>query len=128
MTEAIPRLLEPALTRRVHDPSVVKEIIDAAVKRETEAPPRYGAGFFWRAFGPGARQLHPRSRRQCRRDKPRAFPPRPFFPSFFLVGKRARQPPPLAALARLSQNPALVEQIVLAVTPEQVIEAIRSGI
>jgi mannitol/fructose-specific phosphotransferase system IIA component (Ntr-type) len=125
VTEAIPRLLEPALTRRVHDPSVVKEIVDAAVKREQETSTMCGAvslpharstkiDSFVLALGVnagGTIGAHPE--------------PRLIFAFVSPEGKREQHLQLLASLARLSQNPKLLDQVAAATTADQVLEALR---
>ncbi len=127
VTEAIPRLLEPALTRRVHDPSVVKEIVDGAVKREEETSTMCGAvslpharsskiDSFIIALGVNA-------------DGTIAghHDPRLIFAFVSPDGKREQHLQLLASLARLSQNSKVLDQIAAATNADQVIEALRSA-
>ena len=125
--DAIPPLLQPALSRRL-DESTVRSIINDVVKRETEGTTNCGAlGLphtrsdavhdFVLSIGVNAEGVI------AGQSEPRIM-----FAFVSPAAGRQEHLNFLAALARLSQNPALVEQIVLAVTPEQVIEAIRSGI
>ncbi len=126
-TAAIPRLLQPALMRRVHDPSVVSEIIEAAVKREQETSTMCGAvslpharsskidGFIL-ALGVNAEGTIAGH-----------HDPRLIFAFASPEGKREQHLHLLASLARLSQNPKLLDQIAAATTSDQVIDALRSA-
>ncbi|HYS55439.1 MAG TPA: PTS sugar transporter subunit IIA [Thermoanaerobaculia bacterium] len=127
VAEAIPLLLRTALMRRVHDASVVSEIVDAAVKREQEISTMCGAvslpharssklDNFVLALGANAEGTI-----AGRRD------PRLIFAFVSPEGKREQHLQLLASLARLSQNPKVVDQIAAASGADQVIEALRSA-
>jgi mannitol/fructose-specific phosphotransferase system IIA component (Ntr-type) len=126
-TEAIPRLLAPALNRRLHDPSAVEEIIAAAIKREQDTSTMCGTLLlpharssrldnFIVALGVNAEGTiagHPT--------------PRLIFAFASPEGRREQHLQLLASLARLSQNARLLDQIAAATTADQVIEALRSA-
>jgi mannitol/fructose-specific phosphotransferase system IIA component (Ntr-type) len=127
VVEAIPALLQPALSRRL-DEATVRSIIDDVVKRETEGTTNCGplglpharsnaVDDFVLSIGVNSEGMIAGQRE-----------PRILFAFVSPAARRQEHLNFLAALARISQNPAIVEQIVRAVTPEQVIEAIRSAI
>jgi mannitol/fructose-specific phosphotransferase system IIA component (Ntr-type) len=125
--EAIPQLLEPSLSSRVHDPAVVKEVIDAAVKREQDTSTMCGAVSLPHARSSKidrfilALGVNPAGTIGDQRE------PRLMFAFASPEGKREQHLQLLASLARLSQNPKVLDQIAAATTPDQVIEALRGA-
>ncbi len=125
--EAIPRLLQPALMRRVHDPSAVKEIVDAAVRREEDTSTMCGAvslpharssklDHFILSLGVNAEGVISGH-----------GSPRLIFAFASPEGKREQHLQLLASLARLSQNPKLIDQIANAASADQVIDALQNA-
>jgi mannitol/fructose-specific phosphotransferase system IIA component (Ntr-type) len=127
VVDAIPRLLRPALMRRLQDASTVDTIIDAAVKREQETSTMCGPLLlpharsskienFILSLGVNAEGTiagHPT--------------PRLIFAFASPEGKREQHLQLLASLARLSQNPKVVDQIASATGADQVIDALRAA-
>jgi mannitol/fructose-specific phosphotransferase system IIA component (Ntr-type) len=118
--DAVPRLLEPALTRLLHDPQAGKSIVDAVVRREQETSTRCGA----------LALPHARSSAVDRfvvtlgvRDET----PRLIFAFVSPEGKREEHLQLLASLARISQNAAVVNAIADAASAGDVIAALRGA-
>jgi mannitol/fructose-specific phosphotransferase system IIA component (Ntr-type) len=125
--EAIPRLLQPPLMRRIHDPAAVSAIIDGVLKREHETSTMCGAlalphtrssnlDNFILSLGANAEGTIAGHRN-----------PLLIFAFVSPEGKREQHLHLLAALARLSQNPKVVDQIAGASSTDQVIDALRSA-
>ena len=125
LVEAIPLLLRPALTRRIHDATVVNTIVEAAVKREQESSTMCGTLSL-----PHARSSHVDAfiiALGANRDGAISghANPRLIFAFASPDGKREQHLQLLASLARLSQNPKIVDEIVGASSAEQVLGALR---
>jgi mannitol/fructose-specific phosphotransferase system IIA component (Ntr-type) len=126
VAEAIPRLLYPALMRRVHDPSVANEIVASAVKREEESSTRCGALLLPHARSPRVDNFVVSLGVNSKGTIAGQPTPRLIFAFASPEGKREQHLQLLASLARLSQNPNVVDQIVAASSVDQVIDALRS--
>ncbi len=127
IVESIPQLLRPALQRRIQDTQLVNTIIDAAVKREQDTPTTCGAlalpharnanlqNFVLTlgANAEGAIDGHPNLRLIFAFASPEA--------------KREQHLQLLASLARLSQNPKVIDQIVSASDAGAVMETLRDA-
>ena len=127
IVEAIPQLLRPALVRRVHDLQLVNTIIDAAIKREEDTPTTCGAlalpharntdlQNFVLTLGANAEGVidgHPNLRLIFAFASPES--------------KREQHLQLLASLARLSQNPKVIDQIVSAADANAVMEILRNA-
>jgi len=126
VVDAIPLLLRPALARRVDD-ATAQAIIDAAIKRESEGATMCGA------------LVLPHARTSAVNDfvltvaaNPQGViagqaEPRIMFAFVSPASKRQEHLNLLAALARLSQNPGVVRQVVEATTSGRVIEILRGA-
>jgi len=127
IVEAIPQLLRPALVRRVQDLQLVNTIIDAAIKREEDTPTTCGAlalpharntdlQNFVLTLGANAEGVidgHPNLRLIFAFASPES--------------KREQHLQLLASLARLSQNPKVIDQIVSAADANAVMEILRNA-
>ena len=125
--DAIPLLLRPALERRLHDSNVVDQIVDAAVKREADTSTRCGSlslpharssaiSDFIVSLGANSGGVIT------------GFPePRLIFAFVSPEGRREQHLQLLAALARLSQNARVVDEIAGATNADQVIETLRGA-
>jgi len=123
--EAIPQLLRPALTRRSIDAATIEDMITAAVRREQDTSTRCGpiglpharsaaVNDFVVALGAnpdGVIEGEPQ--------------PRVIFAFVSPENRREQHLQLLAALARLSQNEAIVEKIAGASSADQVMDALR---
>ncbi len=125
--EAIPRLLRPALTRSFDNQTRIDEIIAAVIKREQDTATMCGAlalpharhsavGEFVLALAANADGVIAGQNN-----------PRLIFAFVSPEGRRDQHLQLLASLARLSQNPKIVEQIAGASNADQAIDALRSA-
>jgi len=125
--DAIPLLLRPALERRLHDSNVVDQIVDAAVKREADTSTRCGSlslpharssaiSDFIVSLGANSGGVIT------------GFPePRLIFAFVSPEGRREQHLQLLAALARLSQNARVVDEIAGATNADQVLDTLRGA-
>jgi mannitol/fructose-specific phosphotransferase system IIA component (Ntr-type) len=126
--DAIPVLLRPALTRRIHDRDSVERIVEAAIKREEETSTRCGSLYlpharsaslddFILALGANTDGVL--------RGQPE---PRLIVAFASPEGRREQHLQLLATLARLSQNAAVVEKIADASGGEEVLQILRTAL
>jgi mannitol/fructose-specific phosphotransferase system IIA component (Ntr-type) len=125
--DAISPLLQPALSRQLDEPAV-RSIINDVVKRETDGTTNCGPLGLPHARSEAVKDFVLSIGVNAEGVIAGQSEPRIMFAFVSPAAGRQDHLNFLAALARLSQNPALLEQIVRALTPEQVIESIRSGI
>ena len=125
VVDAIPMLLGPALTRRSIDAATVESVIAAAVRREQDTSTRCGpiglpharsasVNDFVVALGANSDGVIS--------GEPQ---PRVIFAFVSPENRREQHLQLLAALARLSQNEAIVEKIAGASSADQVLDALR---
>lgn len=124
--DAIPLLLRPALARRVDD-ATAQSIIDAAIKRESE-----GATMCGPLGLPHARTNAIDDFLLAVAANPRGViddqaEPRIMFAFVSPASKRQEHLNLLAALARLSQNPGIVQKVVDAGAPGEVLDILRGA-
>jgi mannitol/fructose-specific phosphotransferase system IIA component (Ntr-type) len=125
VVEAVPRLLRSPLAKRGLSPAAVQEIIDAVIRRERETLTLCGSlalphtrsadvDEFVFSVGTNAAGLIAGQ-----------ADPRLIFVFVSPENKREQHLQLLASLARLSQNPEVVDQIARASNARQVIDALR---
>jgi len=124
--DAIPQLLRPALMRHGVDAATIDEVISAAIRREQDTSTRCGP------------LALPHARTAAVRDFVVALggnsggviegepQPRVIFAFVSPEDRREQHLQLLAALARLSQNEAIVEKIAAATSADQIIDALRA--
>jgi len=121
VVEAIPELLQPALARRIANPQVVKDIVDAAVRREEETSTMCGVVSLPHARSADIDRfivtlgVHDDGR------------PRLIFAFVSPDAKREQHLQLLASLAKISQNPTVVDSIAAASSADQVIDVMHKA-
>lgn len=127
VVEAIPRLLEPSLSRRLHDPQLVSSIVAAAVKREEDTPTMCGALALPHARSATLQNFILAVGVNAAGTIEGQQNPRLIFAFASPEGKREQHLQLLALLARLSQNSKVLDQLATASTADEVIAVLRSA-
>jgi mannitol/fructose-specific phosphotransferase system IIA component (Ntr-type) len=127
VVDAIPELLAPALTRRSIDAATVESVISAAVRREQETSTRCGAVSLPHARSASVNDFVVALGANSDGVINGEPQPRVIFAFVSPENRREQHLQLLAALARLSQNEAIVEKIAGARSADQVIDALRAG-
>jgi mannitol/fructose-specific phosphotransferase system IIA component (Ntr-type) len=126
LIEAIPRLLRPALMRRLANETLVEAIIGAVVARENEATTRCGPLALPHARHAALDEFVLSLAANGDGVISGQKEPRLIFAFVSPEGKREQHLQLLASLARISQNRRVVEQISGASSADQVIDGLRS--
>ncbi len=127
IVEAIPRLLQPALARRLNDPQLVNAIVAAAVKREEDTPTMCGALALPHARSAALQNFVLSLGVNAQGTIEGQQNPRLIFAFASPEGKREQHLQLLALLARLSQNSKVIDQIATASTADEVIAVLRTA-
>jgi mannitol/fructose-specific phosphotransferase system IIA component (Ntr-type) len=127
VVDAIPQLLRPALTRHNIDAATVENIITAAVRREEDTSTRCGALTLPHARSAAVNEFVVALGANSDGVVSGEPQPRLIFAFVSPESRREQHLQLLAALARLSQNEAIVEKIAGASSADQVLDALRAG-
>ena len=127
IVEAIPQLLRPALVRRVQDLQLVNTIIDAAIKREEDTPTTCGALALPHARNTDLQNFVLTLGANAEGVIDGHSNLRLIFAFASPESKREQHLQLLASLARLSQNPKVIDQIVSAADANAVMEILRNA-
>ncbi|HKB80012.1 MAG TPA: PTS sugar transporter subunit IIA [Thermoanaerobaculia bacterium] len=124
--DAIPKLLDPALRRRL-DAAAVQPILDAALRREQEISTRCGALLLPHARSAAVSEFILAAGTNAAGVIAGQSEPRLIVAFVSPFEQRDQHLRLLASLARLAKDAAAVARIVAASTPEEVIDLLRSA-